>query len=315
MTQRVTVGVSERTAMAYPLAAPDSVRLVTVDGSDSERAVVLWRRQWDRTAWALSAIANSRHLRWIHTDTAGVDRLPLAEIGRRGITLTNAHDVHAPAVSEWALGALLLAAKRFDDTVRASDLRVWSHPGIRIGMQNKTLMILGMGSIGMSLGRMAHALQMDVVGVTRSGQSLPDFPRVFARAGNWLPEVSKATFLVNALPYTPATKSLVDAEIFNRMDTSAWFINVGRGETVDESALAEALDRGVLAGAILDAVADEPLSSSSPLWGHPNLIVSPHVSSFNDLTEPRTRDFFEANLSRYLAGERLEAVVDLERGY
>jgi phosphoglycerate dehydrogenase-like enzyme len=291
------------------------VRLVTVDGSGSESVAVLWRRQWDRTAWALSAIANTPHLRWIHTDTAGVDRLPLEEIGRRGITLTNAHDVHTPAVSEWALGALLLAAKRFDDTVRASDARVWGHPGTALGLQTKTLMILGMGSIGTSLGRMAHALQMDVVGVTRSGRSLPDFPRVFARAGNWLPEVSKAAFLVNALPYTPATKSLVDAEIFSRMDTSAWFINVGRGETVDEAALCQALDRGAIAGAILDAVADEPLSPSSPLWGRPNVMVSPHVSSFNDLTESKTRGFFEANLARYLAGERLEAVVDLERGY
>lgn len=315
MTQRVTVGVSERTAMTYPRAGSDSVRVVTIDSSGSESATVMWRRQWDRTAWALSVIANTPNLRWVHTDTAGVDRLPLEEIGCRGITLTHAHDVHTLAVSEWALGALLLAAKRFDDTVRASDARLWSHPGMGVGLERKTLMILGMGSIGTSLGRMAQALQMDVVGVTRSGHSPPDFPRVFARAGNWLPEVATAAFLVNALPYTPATKALVDAEIFNRLDPSAWFINIGRGETVDEAALVEALDRGALAGAILDAVADEPLPSSSPLWGRQNVIVSPHVSGFNDLTEPKTRSFFDANLARYLAGERLEAVVDLERGY
>jgi len=315
MTQEVIVGISERTATAYPIAGSDSVKVVTVGSRDSESASVLWRRQWDSTAWTLSAIASTRHLQWIHTDTAGVDRLPLGEIGRRRIVLTNAHNVHAPAVSEWALGAILLAAKRFDHAVRASDARVWSHPGKDLGLQNKTLMILGMGSIGTSLGRMAHALEMDVVGVTRSGRRLPDFPRVFARADNWLPEVSKAAFMVNALPYTPATKSLVDSEIFDRMDASAWFINVGRGETVDESALAEALNRGALAGAVLDTVADEPLSASSPLWGRPNVIVSPHVSSFNDLTETKTRGFFEANLARYLAGQRLEAVVDLGRGY
>jgi phosphoglycerate dehydrogenase-like enzyme len=127
-----------------------------------------------------------------------------------------------------------------------------------------------------------------------------------------LPE---ADFVVLTIPLTADTRGLFGAQAFASMKPSAYFINIGRGGTVDEPALIQALQNGQIAGAGLDVFASEPLPSDSPLWNMPNVIITSHYSGITPHYHERAMDIFIDNLERYVKGEPLRNVVDKQRGY
>lgn len=314
MNRPITVVVSEHTRRDFNGVLPPGVELREIHEDGGTTAPVLWRRQHDRTAWAVESLERLPHLTWIHTDTAGIDRLPLESIRARGITLSNASSVHAGAVSEWALGALLLTAKGLDQTVRDSDRGVWSPSPNRL-LRGRKVLILGLGQIGSALAELCTALGMTVVGVSRSGAPHASATRTYRACDPWVAELSDSGYVINCLPLTGSTSGMVNGRVLAELPPHAWFINVGRGDTVVELDLISALIQGALAGAVLDTVTHEPLDPQSVLWQLPNVIVSAHVAARSDQADTLTQAWFLQELTRHLAGQGPLGLVDVAKGY
>jgi phosphoglycerate dehydrogenase-like enzyme len=315
MTDSITVGVSDVTVAELGTELRPWLRLRSVGDGDPDLQVI-WRRQTDRTAWLLGALNSCPSVRWVHTDTAGIDRLPLDLFARRAITLSNARGVHAVAVSEWALGALIMAAKRLDNVVRESDSRRWAPILGNLELRGRGIFILGMGAIGSALAKPCKALGMRVVGVSRTaGADGAYIDRRLSISDGWYEELSKSSFLAICLPLTTATLGLVDRTVLEALPKHAWVVNVGRGEILDESALVAAVTSGGLGGAILDTVAHEPLDPDDALWGHQNIIISPHASSFTEGTSERTKALFLSEADRYRRGLTPMNIINLKRAY
>jgi phosphoglycerate dehydrogenase-like enzyme len=315
MTASITVGVSNATVAELGTELRPWLRLRPVGDGDPDLQVV-WRRQADRTAWLLAALNSCPSVGWVHTDTAGIDRLPFDLFAQRAITLSNARGAHAVAVSEWAMGALIMAAKRLDNVVRDSDSRRWVPMPVNLELRGRGIFILGMGAIGSALAKLCKVLGMRVAGVSRTaGPDAAYIDRHLSTSDDWYEELGKSSFLAICLPLTPATSGLVDRTVLEALPEHAWVVNVGRGEIVDESALVAAVTSGRLGGAVLDTAAHEPPDPDDALWGHRNIIISPHASSFTERTSERTTALFLSEADRYRRGLAPTNTIDLKRGY
>jgi phosphoglycerate dehydrogenase-like enzyme len=173
-----------------------------------------------------------------------------------------------------------------------------------------------MGAIGSALAKPCKALGMRVVGVSRTaGADGAYIDRRLSISDGWYEELSKSSFLAICLPLTTATLGLVDRTVLEALPKHAWVVNVGRGEILDESALVAAVTSGGLGGAILDTVAHEPLDPDDALWGHQNIIISPHASSFTEGTSERTKALFLSEADRYRRGLTPMNIINLKRAY
>lgn len=258
-------------------------------------------------------------LRWVHVTSAGVDRLPLAELAAAGIVLTNARGQHADAMADHAFGLLLALSRGVATAVRDQSQRVWGHegpstPGVLAG---RRLGILGLGSIGRAVARRAVAFGMEVWASRRrpSGDE-PDVARLLGPSrGEFLELLAACDDVVAVLPSTAATRGLFDAAAFAAMRPGARLINLGRGDVLEEAALEAALRSGRLAGAGCDCLPREPLPPEATLWTAPNLVLTPHTGGQHPGYERRAMATFAANLARYCRGEPLANTVDLAAGY
>jgi phosphoglycerate dehydrogenase-like enzyme len=156
---------------------------------------------------------------------------------------------------------------------------------------------------------------MRVTAIRSSRRSGPPFVAKVGLSEDLVAFASEADVVVNCLPLTPQTKGLFNRDLFETMPASAFFINVGRGGTVDTYALIVALETGQIAAAGLDVTDPEPLPEGHPLWKAPNLIITPHYAAWSDVGRERRWLLYRENLRRFVAGERLLSVVDPERGY
>ena len=181
--------------------------------------------------------------------------------------------------------------------------------------EGKTVLVLGLGSIGRETAQRAHGLGMRVVATRNSRREGPDYVDYVGLSHEALALAAQADVVINALPLTPATQNLVDAEFFHAMPTDALFINVGRGGTVDTAALVSALENNTIGGAGLDVVNPEPLPKTSPLWGFKNVIITPHVAAMSNKSLQLTRLIAQENLRRYIVGDRLINFVNRENTY
>ncbi|MFD7886029.1 D-2-hydroxyacid dehydrogenase [Streptomyces bauhiniae] len=245
---------------------------------------------------------------WVHTASAGVDHLLCPELAASDTVVTNARGVFDQPMAEYVAALVLAAAKDLPHTVRLQRDRVWRHRETR-RVAGTRACVVGSGPIGRAIAATLKALGVTpaLVGrVPRTGVHGPaDLDRLIARA-DWV---------IAAAPLTGQTRGMFDAHRFGVMQPSAVFVNVGRGELVDEPALAEALRRRWIAGAALDVFTTEPLPADSPLWNLPGLLVSPHMSGdtagWRDELGTQFVDLFE----RWAAGRPLVNVVDKKRGY
>ena len=177
------------------------------------------------------------------------------------------------------------------------------------------MVLIGVGGIGSHTAEVAHALGMRVIAVRRRPeQETPSIVRTVGidQLQNVLPE---ADFVVNTLPLTGETRNLIGEAQLRAMKPTAYLVNIGRGDTMDEEALVRALQQGRIAGAGLDVFASEPLPPDSPLWEMPNVIVSPHYAGQTNRYDERAMAIFLDNLDRYVRGEPLINVVDKLLGY
>jgi phosphoglycerate dehydrogenase-like enzyme len=241
-------------------------------------------------------------LRWVHTASAGVDRLTFPGLLESDVTLTNSRGVFDRPMAEYVLGLVLAMAKDLPGTLAAQAHREWHHRETE-PIAGRRAVVVGGGPIGRAIAGLLGAVGMDVDLVGR---------RDFDGLPGLLPG---ADWLVLAAPLTDATRGMLDAAALARLRPSARVINVGRGALVVEPDLVDALREGRIAGAALDVFAHEPLPADSPLWTQPGVIVSPHMSG--DLIGWRQElvEVFRDNLARYRAGEPLRNVVDKTLGY
>ncbi len=258
-----------------------------------------------------AALVENPAVRWVSVGGSGTDHLRPWDAA--GVTVTNAAGVAAGMMAEYALGTILsftLGLRRFEQHQRA---RAWTAGRVE-PVAGKTLLILGLGRTGQALAPRAKALGMTVIGVRAQPQPTPSVDEV--HGGEALPGLwGRADFIVCCVPLLASTRGLIGNAAFAAMKPSAVLVDVSRGGVVDEAALLAALDAGRIRGAALDVFATEPLPPEHMLWGHDNVIVTPHCSSVDAGWEERSVRMFADNLTRYRAGLPLANVVDPVRGY
>jgi phosphoglycerate dehydrogenase-like enzyme len=302
---------------------PDSVDLA-VDGglgyavdapipdehTDAEVLVV-----WSNPEWQLrDAAARLKQLRWVQTLAAGPDAVLAAGFGPQ-VRVTSGRGLHDGTVTEHTLALLLAAARRLNVLVRAQIGRRWAGElGGNQALEGKAdfrtlrdanVVIWGFGSIAATLSPVLTALGARVTGVARTAGTRHGVPVVTeAEFPRLLPSTD---VLISILPATPATRHAFSAEVAALLPPHAWFVNVGRGTTVDEAALLAAIRSGALAGAALDVTEVEPLPPTSPLWDEPNIIISPHAAGGRPIG---AAELITDNLAAFQEGRPLRNAVE-----
>jgi phosphoglycerate dehydrogenase-like enzyme len=249
-------------------------------------------------------------LRWVQSIWAGVE--PLLDPGlRRDYLLTNARGVFGGLMSEFVFSYLLLHERRIFQRLQAQQENRWDN-SITGTLRGKTIGLLGVGSIGTVLAGTAKHFGLNVRGYTRSSESCRDVD-IYYHGSGLADFASGLDYLVNVLPSTTETRHIVDASLLGGLPAQAVLINAGRGVTMDESALVDALQNGRLAMAVLDVFEQEPLPPAHLFWHTPNLYMTFHTSA-PSWPADLSRLFIE-NYRRYMGGQPLLHVVDFERGY
>jgi len=261
-------------------------------------------------------------LRWVHSAAAGVGASITPELLATGARLTNSRGVHAEPIADWVIAAIGFCLRGFHDAVAAQRERRWAKDAFTDGrvavreFAGTRVGLIGLGGIGQAVARRCLALGMPVSATRRSPSRRR--PRGIAWVGG--PRGTRALarrsdVLVVAAPHTADTRRIVDAGVLAALPRGAWVLNVARGKLLDEGALLRALDDGHVAGAVLDVFDREPLPRSHPLWRHPRVLVSPHVSGVSDRFWARETALLVENIRRYRTGRRLRNLVDPDRGY
>jgi phosphoglycerate dehydrogenase-like enzyme len=319
-------------------AAGDGIHLTVIPTRDADKVP---DERWAETdilyTWnVLPEPEKAPNLRWIQFGSAGVDPFldhPL--LGRDDLVATSMSGAITGQIAEYVLMALLAFGRRLPKLMRFQREHKWPEHNERwqgftpIELRYSTVGILGYGSIGRQVARLLQpfgaqvlAAKHDIMhpedtGYSAEGMGDPQgdfFHRLYPiEALHSL--LAASDFVVAALPLTDETHHILDAAAFEAMRETAFLVNVGRGELVDQDALVTALKEGKLAGAALDVFEEEPLREDSPLWKMENVILSPHISGMGSHVEEETVSLFVANLNRYLADLPLYNQIDLQRGY
>ncbi len=325
----------------FPSHLVEKIRAVSPDLQVEQRTLPngRWPEDWTTEAeiyYALSRVpplAKAPNLQWVQAHYAGVDSLKDSELWQSDVLITTASGVHAVNIAQYALTQILTWAHRVPNWFKYKQTKKWGDNRwdtfVPQELQDKTLGILGYGSIGRELARLAKPFGCKILVTNRDARQLTDTGYSEVGSGDVegnLPDrvypseatrsmLAECDFVVITLPLTERTHYLFDEEMFKAMKPSAFLVNVGRGAIIKEADLVRGLKKGWLAGAGLDVYEEEPLPEDSPLWELENVILTPHISGFTPHYDERATDIFVENLRRYLAGEPLLNLVNREEGY
>ena len=260
-------------------------------------------------------------LHWIQVYSSGVERcVALPEMQTGDKLLTNGQRIGSPALAEHAI-ALMMALARGLDRYYVNQMEgAWERSvdlgqGEFLELEGRTVLIVGLGGIGTQVARRAHGLGMRVIATRGSRREGPDYVDYVGLGDETLDLARQADVVINAAPLTERTRGMFDAAFFKAMKPTAYFVSVGRGQSTVTDDLVAALAAGELAGAGLDVTDPEPLPQDHPLWRTPRVIITPHTAGRSDRSRERLFLLVQENLRRYVAGEALYSVVDIERGY
>jgi phosphoglycerate dehydrogenase-like enzyme len=259
----------------------------------------------------VSQVINSlRNVNWVQTSWAGIEPLLVPGM-RRDYLLTNARNVYGLMMSEYVFGYILMVERRILPRWQAQLNKKWDDQSSG-KLKGKIFGLLGVGTIGSHLAETAHHFDMRVYGYTRQSEACIDVDRYF-HGDTWREFTADLDYLVCSLPGTTATKNIVDASFLASLPPKAWLINIGRGSTIDESALVNALNNAIIAGAILDVLTEEPLPVEHPLWSTPNTFITSHTAARN--YPPDIASLFIENFKLFTQGKPLLYKVNFELGY
>ncbi len=292
---------------------------------------------WDQVEvlYTMSAVPDpvrAPGLRWVQLHSAGVNQVQNTPLWGSDVVITTASGVHTSNMAEYVLMMMLAFAHRLPRMLDYQARAEWPSQRWRKfvpqELRGATVGVVGYGSIGREVGRLAHAFGMRVLGVHRGGTAGSpgyELPELANQPGAepdrlYIPDqlthmLADCDYVVLAVPYTSATHHLINQTALRAMKPTAVLVNVARGAVVDEAALIDALREGRIAGAALDVFGEEPLPADSPLWKMENVVISPHVAGFTPHYDKRVTTLFGENLRRYLAGEPLLNQVERGREY
>lgn len=267
----------------------------------------------------LEAAGDSLH--WVQVYSAGVEWCVSTDaMQSRDYLLTNGQHMASPALAETSI-ALMMALVRGLDLYYQNQLDgkwvrdIGSPPGTFMELSGRTMLVVGLGGIGTQVAKRAHGLGMRVIATRGSRREGPEYVDYVGLAHELHDLAPQADVVVNAAPLTEETRGIFDSAFFELMKPTAFFISVGRGASTVTEDLVAALESGDIAGAGLDVTDPEPLPEGHPLWAAPRVIITPHTAGRGDRGRDRLFMLVRENLRRYVAGEPLLSVVDIERGY
>ncbi|KAF1066434.1 MAG: Glyoxylate/hydroxypyruvate reductase A [Pseudomonas citronellolis] len=250
------------------------------------------------------------HPVWVQSTWAGITPL-LADDLPKDYALTRAVGIFGQVMSEYVLTYLLAHERQLLGRLASQVGSQWDDrpPGT---LQGRQVVLVGAGEIGQAVGHMLAPFGMDLIGVARTPRPVLPFHRMGALED--LPRlVETADYVINLLPDTDETRDIYDSALFNRMKPTALFLNAGRGTSVVDEDLVQALNDNRLAGAVIDVCRQEPLPQDHPFWHTPRLLLTGHTAA---PTVPGAMvDLFRDNLQRFWAGQAMRGEVDFARGY
>ncbi len=300
---------------------PDDARELLADGCDVMLTFIMPNDLMQRAP----------HLKWVQLLSAGADHA-MGALNSPNIPMTTASGIHATPIAEYTIASMLAYAHKFHLMVRAQLRHEWlrsGFPGTVEELRGKTLGIIGYGSIGRETARLAKALGMRVLALKRDPAAHPDpgwCPAGLGDPEGLIPEkffgpeqraeiLHESDYITVTLPLTEHTRKFIGSREISAMRPSAYIVNIGRGEVIDEKALIDALKAGKIGGAGLDVFEKEPLPKESPIWDIESVILTPHMSGANRGYMDKACALFADNLRRFSAGQPLLNVVDRQLGY
>jgi phosphoglycerate dehydrogenase-like enzyme len=278
-------------------------------------------------------LAAAKKVRWLAAYSAGVEScLGKALFKKADVVFTNAKTLSGPVMAEHTIAVTFALARNLDVFIPrqaqggaipsrdSKDVQWQSMGGGTYGvalqsMTGKTMLIAGLGGIGLEVAKRAHGLGMKVIATRASSHEGPDYVSYVGLSDELPTLIGQADVVVSALPLIPSTTNLFDAKMFARMKKTAYFINVGRGGSVVTDDLVKALNDGVIAGASVDVSEPEPLPPDHPLWKARHVIITPHVSGQSELGVHSREVVMREQVRRFASGDKLLSVVDLKKGY
>lgn len=266
-------------------------------------------------------LSGSPGLFWIQVYSAGVERCianPSIHNGNR--LLTNGQRIGSPALAEHSIAMMLMLARGLDvyyanqlsgKWKRETQLDRTDH----VEIEGRTLLVVGLGGIGTQVAKRGHGLGMRVIATRNSRREGPEYVEYVGLSHELNELAARADVVINTVPLTDKTRGIFNTAFFDAMKPGAFFISVGRGGSTVTRDLVSALRSGSIAGAGLDVTDPEPLPKGHPLWTMPRVIITPHTAGRSDKGRDRLYMMVKENLRRYVAGEPMLSVVDIERGY
>jgi phosphoglycerate dehydrogenase-like enzyme len=278
---------------------------------EKTEAEAIYSLRFSNEPFPRQAMVEQECVKWVSVAGSGTDHLQ--PWNPETVTVTNAAGVAADMMAEYCLAGMLHFSLDLAGLAQAQQQHQW--PAAKVTpIAGKTVLIIGLGATGKAVARNCKALGMNIIGVRARPQDTDNCDEVHGMDS--LPQLwPKADFVVLCVPKLASTHHIVNQHAFDSLPNHAVIMNVARGGVVDEEALLQALNSGAIKGALFDVFASEPLPQDSPLWGAPNLIITPHCSAVYDGWEEKSVQMFSDNLKRYRQGLDLNNIVSPARGY
>jgi phosphoglycerate dehydrogenase-like enzyme len=312
-------------AWTMPASHVDTLRRLFPDVlfsyADSEPAMLEAVREADvgfTSRLTAEAFALAPSLKWVHSPAAGVGAMLFPEMRASDVLLTNSRGMNARSVAEHVIALIFALARKLPQAFDGQRSGRWLQSELSglPTLQGRTLGLVGLGAIGARTAQLGAALGMRVIATRKDTKAERPAEVAEVMPASALSRLlSESDVVVIAAPLTEETRQLIGAAELALMKPTAWLINVARGKLVREQDLVDALTSGRIAGAGLDVFEREPLPAASPLWGLPNVIVTPHVAGFRDDYWEAAVELFSENMRRFRAGWPLLNLVDKQAGY
>lgn len=259
-------------------------------------------------------ISKLPNLKWIQLSSIGIDQLPRAKVSEQKLVVTNNRSGYSIPMGEWIVMNMLELLKNSKKFYEKQQMKKWQMDTSLLELYKKTVCFVGTGSIAVEAAKRLQGFGVKIIGINTTGRKVEFFDECFEMS-QLDTVLAQADVVVLSIPSTGETYHLMNAKRLHALKAGACLINISRGNVIDECALIEALEQGGLRGAALDVFEEEPLSPNSPLWELDNVIVTPHSSWISEMRNERRYNIIYENLKRYINGEKLQNIVDIERGY